>query len=257
MNFDSTPALSLGSAALIVFLLCAGFVLLRGMTRMILGTLVIGLSGFAAYKLWQLAPELSVQWTGKSVVWLIQALPIAGFFLSWFLLRKLLRVFGNPSGKSGKSQWPSSFIGFGGRLLLALIPAAAICLIALIVLNHSNSVAEIRVHADPKSKKSPASYTQQFKPYIDRILPDSWLKTLDPIADPARLELAKLISTQARKPELDPKTGKPIPRAIPVNDPDVQALARNGNFDTLLRHPLLTKALEDPAVKKLLKDFNR
>ncbi len=259
MPFDTTPAISLGSAALVVFLLCAGFVLLRGMTRMILGTIVIGLSAWAAYKLWQLAPELSVQWTGKSVVWLIQALPIVGFFVTWFLLRKLLRVFGNPSGKSSKSLWPSSFIGFTARLLLALIPTAAICLLVMVMLHHNGSVAEIRAYADKKSK-APATYTQQLKSYIDSIIPSDWLKALDPLADPTRLALAKLISAQAAtspSPVIDPKTGKPIPRAILVDDPDVQTLAREGNFGTLLRHPLLTKALDDPAIKKLLKDFRR
>jgi hypothetical protein len=257
MPADSIPALSLGSVVLIVFLGCVGFVLLRGMARMILGTLILGLSGWVAFRLWQLAPELSVQWTGKSVVWLIQALPIAGFFLAWFLLRKLLRLFTTGGVKSAKALWPSSLMGFLFRLVLALIPTAGICLVVLLTLHHRGSVAEIRAYAGPKSQ-APASYAQQLKTAIDEILPSSWLLSLDPLADPARVALAKLISAQAvtpLSPVMDPQTGKPIPRAILVDDPDLQTLAREGNFSTLLRHPLLTKALADPKIQKLLHDL--
>ena len=84
-------------------------------------------------------------------------------------------------------------------------------------------------------------------------------KILDPVAEPSRLALAKLITAQADSPlnpVINPQTGKPIPRAIIVNDPELQNLARDGNYGTLLRHPLLTKALADPQVKKILKDLS-
>jgi len=56
-------------------------------------------------------------------------------------------------------------------------------------------------------------------------------------------------------PVIDPKTGKPIPRAIIVDDPELQGLAREGKFGSLLRHPMLTKALNDPQLKAFLKDL--
>ena len=55
---------------------------------------------------------------------------------------------------------------------------------------------------------------------------------------------------------MNPRTGEPIPRAIIVDEPVLQKLAREGKFDTLLRHPLLTKALADPKIQKLLHDLN-
>ena len=61
--------------------------------------------------------------------------------------------------------------------------------------------------------------------------------------------LAKEITARAserREPAIDPATGKPIPRAIIVEDPELQSLAREGKFGTLLRHPLLSKWLENP-----------
>ena len=39
----------------------------------------------------------------------------------------------------------------------------------------------------------------------------------------------------------DPATGKPIPRAIVVDDPELTGLARKGRYGDLLRHPVLTK----------------
>ena len=85
------------------------------------------------------------------------------------------------------------------------------------------------------------------------------MKALDPLAEPSRLALAKLVTVQAEsplEPVIDPRTGKPIPRAIIVEDSELQTLAREGKFGTLLRHPLLTKALNDPKVQALIKDLN-
>ena len=79
-----------------------------------------------------------------------------------------------------------------------------------------------------------------------------------PLADPSRLTLAKVITAQSQpapKPVIDPQTGKPVPRAIIVNDPELQNLARDGKFATLLRSPLLTKALSDPKVQAILKNL--
>jgi hypothetical protein len=257
MPFDTIPVLSFGSIALIVFSGCVGFVLIRGMLRLVLGTVVIGLSGWAAFYVWQHAAELSVKWTGKSVVLLVQALPIVGFFLTWFLLRKFIKLFMSGGKGSVKALWPSSLIGFLLRLCLACIPTAGICLVVLLMLRHSGSVAEIQAYADPSSKAKP-SYLEQLRLRVNKTIPSSWLESLDPLADPARVTLAKLISQEAKAPLtpiIDPQTGKPIPRAIIVDDPDLQTLAREGNFGTLLRHPLLTKALADPKIQKLLKDL--
>ncbi len=94
---------------------------------------------------------------------------------------------------------------------------------------------------------------------MEAAVPESLLKMLDPLTDPSRLNLAKLVASQTDSsptPVIDPRTGKPIPRAIIVEDRELQNLARDGKFGTLLRHPLLTKALADPKLQKLLRDLN-
>lgn len=259
MTFDFTPTQSLGGAVLAIFLLSIAYVFLRGVARMILSIVVLGMSCFVGFRLWQMAPDLSLQWMGKSNSWLVQALPIVGFLITGIVLRKLMGFFKGSSGNAGKGIWPSSLGGLVIRLLLALVPTAGIFILLLIGFHHRGSVDEIRAFSSSKPP-SDKTYSQGVKSSIDHYLPAGWLVAIDPLADPARLALAKLISKQAKAPLApvkDPLTGKFIPRAILVDDPDVQTLAQEGDFGTLLRHPLLTKALSNPSVQSVIKEFTR
>lgn len=258
---DSIPQLSLGTAALIIFAVCAGFVLLRGMTRLLVGTVVLCVSAWIAFMLWQKAPALSLQWTGKSLPWIVNGLPVAGFLISFIGIRKITKAVASPFRKRDDNQ-PRSVIGTALRLLLALVPTSLIWLVGATLVHHTGSVAEVRSYSEKAMglpETAPDAFSQRLKASVEAALPASWLKALDPLAEPSRLNLAKLISAQSDsplKPVIDPRTGKPIPRAIIVDNPDLQNLAREGKFGTLLRHPLLTKALADPKIKQLLKDLN-
>ncbi|MEX1048554.1 MAG: hypothetical protein WED15_03435 [Akkermansiaceae bacterium] len=258
MSPDSIPQLSLGTAALAIFALCAGFVLLRGMTRMIIGTLVLGLSAWAGFLVWQLAPGLAVDLTGKSTQWITTGLPAAASVAVFFLLRKMSQLIASPFGAPSPSRPPRSAFGVAFRLLLAIIPTALIWLIGAAVVHHRGSIDEVRA-ASEKSENPQETFSQRVKSALDATFPPAWIEKLDPHAAPSRLALAKLITAQSDTPPapaIDPGTGRPIPRAIIVDDPELQNLAREGNFGTLLRHPLLTKALEDPKIQALLKDLN-
>jgi len=260
---DSIPQLSLGTAALIIFLVCAGFVMLRGMTRMIVGTVVLALSTWIGFLVWQKAPTLSVDWFGKSVGLITTGFPVAAFLSSFFLIRKIAKIVASPFGKAPEEEKKSSspIVKIAFRLLLALIPTSLIWLVGATLIHHTGSIAEVRAFAEKSlgiENPTPAKYSQSLKSSVDAALPASWLRTLDPLAEPARLTLAKIITAHSEsplQPVIDPKTGKPIPRAIIVDDPELQNLAREGKFGTLLRHPLLTKALNDPQIKALLKDL--
>lgn len=262
MSPDSIPQLSLGTAALVIFAACAGFLALRGMTRMIIGTLVLGISAWIGFRIWQAAPVLSIEWTGKSTAWITTGLPILAFIISFFLIQKIIKTLARPFGLSGDEQKPRSFTATAFRLLLALIPTTILCLIGATLLHHNGSIAEVRAFSEKSTspaETSPTGFSQQLKSAVEAAIPASWLKSLDPLADPSRVNLAKLITAQSDSPltpVINPQTGQPIPRAIIVNDPVLQNLARQGNFGTLLRHPLLTQALEDPSIKKLLKDLS-
>ena len=258
MSPDFIPQISLGSAALVIFAVCAGFVLLRGMTRMIVGTVVLSLSAWIGFRVWQQAPTLSIEWTGQSLAWITTGLPVASFLAAFFLIRKII----GPFGKSPSEEKPRSIIKLAFLLLLALIPTSLLCIIGATLVHHNGSIAEVRAYSEKSNGTHEAGsvgFSQKLKSSVEAAIPASWLKALDPLASPSRLALAKLITDQDDSPltpVINPQTGKPIPRAVIVNDPDLQNLARDGNYGTLLRHPLLTQALADPKLKKLLKDFS-
>lgn len=262
MSPDAIPQFSLGTAALIIFAVCAGFVALRGMTRMIVGTLVLSVSAWIGFRIWQQAPTLSIEWTGKSQSWITNGLPFLAFVVSFFLIRKIAKTIARPFGKSGEEQQPRSTIRTAFRLLLALVPTSLIWLIGATLLHHNGSIAEVRAYSEKSvspQETIPDGFSQRLKSAVEAAVPQSWLNAIDPLTEPSRITLAKLIAAQSDSPLKavnDPRTGKPFPRAIIVNDPELQNLARQGNFGTLLRHPLLTKALADPKVKKLLKDLS-
>jgi hypothetical protein len=241
---------------LIIFGICAGFVLLRGMTRMIVGTTVLGLSAWIAFRVWQMAPEWSIEWIGKPLALITNGLPLVAFLISIFITRLIANAIAQPFRKPADESFPRSFANAVFRLLLAIIPTSLICGIVVILIHHTAAVADVRASTE---KKADASFSQRLKSSIEEAIPGKWLQRLDPLTDSSRLSLAKLIAAQSASPPqavINPQTGKPIPRAIIVEDPALQKLAREGKFDTLLRHPLLTKALNDPKIQKLLRDLN-
>ena len=255
MSPDSLPPLSLGTAALAIFVVCAGFVLLRGMTRMVIGTVILGLSTWIGFWVWQQTPSLASDWLGQSPAWVTTAAPILAFLVTFFLLRKIVKIITKPFGESSATATPRSLAMKGVMLLFALIPTSFISLAGITLIHHFGSVAEVKSYAGTSRgiPKTPTdSFTGRLKSTIESALPTAWISALDPHTQPSRIALAKLITAQ---PVTDPDTGKPIPRAIVIDDPELQALAREGNFGTLLRHPHLTKALADPKIQKLLRDL--
>lgn len=220
----------------------------------------MGVSAWVAFQIWQYAPTLSLAWFGKSLPWFTTGLPIVAFSVIFFILRKILQFLTQPFNQSSAPKHRSGLKTLF-LLLLAMIPTLLICGIGAAVIRHTASVAELRAQAvksKGQKKPAPVGMSEQLKTVIDTSLPESWLKFLDLSAEPARLALAKLITEQSINPPIpviDPETGKPIPRAIIVDEPDLLTLAREGDFGSLLRHPLLTKALADPKIQKILRDL--
>lgn len=249
---DSLPQINLGTAVLIIFALCAGFVLLRGMLRMVIGTLVIGGSAVFGWWVWKNSPVWWFEATGKSPDWGPPALAAITFLASWWLLGKMIRFFVRP----GDSKKPTSLVGTLGRLVFALIPTSLLALVVAVFFHHGASPAG---NGKPSAGSTPPTMMGRLSDWLDQTIPREWLESLDPLANHNRVELAKAITVQVQAPRaivIDPKTGKPIPRAIIVQDPELQNLAREGKFSTLLHHPNLTKALADPKIQKFLESLN-
>lgn len=255
MTLDAISSLSLGTAGLIIFAACAGFVLLRGITRMLVGTVVLGLSAWITYQVWQIAPSLAVKWTGNAENWLTTGLPVGAFLVSFFGIRKIVNAIVRPFGNSSSSG-PRTFSYIAIRLIFALLPTSLLWFGGSTAIHQAAAIDDVRSASEKSTvTESPASGSLFQK--LQASIPQGWLNILTPSEDSdARLRLAKLIATQSNNPEkpvVDAETGKEVPRAIVVDDPELQKLARDGKFGTLLRHPSLTKALEDPELQKILR----
>ena len=252
-------SINLTTVALAIFVVCAGFVLLRGAIKILLGCLVLGSSAWVGFRLWNLAPELIHATFGAHLQWLATALPIAAFLITFLIGRILVNFFASPFQPADGQRPPLTLARLLGAALLTLIPTALIITLLAVLIYHAGSVAEIQHTASPTTPSPSSDLFQKLKSSVDHAIPPAWLKLFDPLVDPARLALAKIIAEQSqpqRAPAIDPQTGNPIPRAIIVNDPELQGLARDGRFATLLRSPLLTKALNDPKVQAILKQLN-
>ncbi len=253
MSLDFLSHLNLVTGALLIFALCAGFVLLRGIARMLLGTLVLAASAWLAFWIWQQSPAWSIRLLGKTSDFITTGLPVITFIAAMVILRKILKFIASPFVRPD-DRAPSPFTNVPLRLLFALVAAALLWLIGATFVHHAGSIAEIRDFVGKSATAgSSSAFLQRMKTAVDNALPKEWLKLLDPLAEPARLALAKLIATQtdaSLPPVIDPATGKPYPRAIIVDDPALQKLVRQQDFSTLMRHPKLTQALNDPKVKQ-------
>jgi hypothetical protein len=259
---ETLPQLSLGGAALVIFAICAAAMLVKGVARIIIGTGIIGLSAWIGFLVWQQAPALAQQITAQSNPWILYGLPLTAFVSTMLLCRKIRKSLASPFGNSQDGDQSRSVIGTAFRLCIAIIPAALIWLIGAAYIHHSGTIEEVREFSqknDPATLAKDAGWSKNFKSAVESAIPQSWLTAINPDTEPTRVALAKLISAQAHsplKPVIDPQTGRPYPRAIIVDDPQLQNLARTGKFDTLLKHPRLTKALNDPSLKKLLNDLS-
>ncbi len=262
MFLAALPQISLGTAALLIFALFLTYVLLRGIARLMVGTAMLAASALLAYVNWLKAPEISIAVFNKSVGVITTGLPIAVFVGSFIILRIALRWVANPFG-SDKKQPAKDPRGLSKLRILsllgfALIPTLMVLMIIAGILHHTASVHDLRQEIDPEGNPNP-SYAQQLKSSVEAVLPENLINLIDPYARQSRINLAKLVSRQQKQSSLEPvtnlDTGKVIPRAIIVEDAELERLAREQKFGALLRHPALTRALENPQVRKLVDDL--
>lgn len=245
---DSLPEISLGTAALVIFACCAGYMLLRGIAHTLVNAACLTLSVWVGFRVWQQAPSLAIDMFGKPSNIVAIGLPFAAFLATFFFLRKVMGLFQAPILRIREDVAPSTGGQLVFRLLITLIPAALFCLIAATFVHHAGSVAEIRNPANP-------GWAGKMKKSLSATIPEKLMNWLDPMASKPRVHLAKMIAAGAKtplEPVTNPATGKPYPRAIIVDDPALKNLAREGRYSTLLRHPRLSKALKDPKIRQAL-----
>ncbi len=247
---DSTQ-LILAGGALLVFLVFAGYTLLRGMLRMTAGVVLLAVCCWLAFLTWRAAPEISVAYLDKPLPAVTLGLPAAVFALSFWVLRKLGRLILNPFGERTMPRGfrlPRTLGALAGRIGFSAFPAGLACLLAAGSLRFAGSTAEVDAHAHQGADGTQGALgamLMDVKSEIEKALPESLLSFVSPASNPSRVAMAKALASavlhpdQTPPPVIDPETGQPIPRAIPVDEPDLQDYARSGRFSELLRHPAL------------------
>ncbi len=263
-NLAALPQISLGTAAVLIFGVCLTYILLRGVGRMLVGTAMLTVSALLGLITWQKGPEISMAVFNKSVGFITTGLPIIVFVVSFILIRIALKWIANPFGGEDKAPLKDrrglSKFRLMALLGFALIPTLIIMLLASGLIHHKASIDELRQRAGQDANAG-KTWAQELKASIQTLIPNRLLSAIDPYAEKSRMALAKWVSDKANKkeelePAIDPETGKVIPRAIIVEDAELERLAREQKFGTLLRHPVITKALEDPEVRKLVDDLD-
>lgn len=253
---DTLPEISLGTAALIIFGFCACYMFIRGLARTLVNTALIVFSAWIGFRVWQQAPSLAIDWVGKPSEIISTGLPLVTFFATLIVLRKIVSFFRAPVPKMAEEVAPKTSGQLVFRLVVTVIPAALLCLTAATLIHHVSSVAEIRDSAEYGASSPPTpSLAERLKNSLIVAIPQDLMDKLDPLTAQPRLKLAKMIAASPNKPlepVIDPKTGRPYPRAIIVDDPELRGLAQEGRFSTLLRHPLLSEALKDPLIRQAL-----
>lgn len=242
MSPAALPTISPGAAALVIFGCIAAFIALRGAARMLVASLILVASTWFAFRLWAIAPELSQSWLGKSNIWFEIGLPAAGFVVAFLLLGFLTRFLVKPFEASGSGGRFSHSIG-------VLLSTVLVLFVAVGVIHHVGAIENLKNPSKPGILGMMAGK-------IETIVPPKLMAWLDPTTSAERLHVASQFSIGAEPPRasvIDPATGLPIPRAIVIEEPELQQLADEGKFSKLLRHPLLTKFLDESYIKPFVK----
>lgn len=263
IDLDTIPQISLGTAALLIFGAIASLCLVRGLLRILWGTLILCIAGLVSFLTWQYSPTLSLEWLGHEARWFSIALPLLTFLLAFFLLRSIGRAVVRPFHSSaeetaGKAR--RSPIRWALTLLLSLIPTALIWFAGATLLRHAGSVAEIKAYASsltdqPLSDR--AAFLAKLKTSIENAVPSSWFEAIDPLTDQARLNLAKLIAMgDATPPKAIPILEETDLQELLLSDPELRRLAAEGRYSEILRDPRLDQLLENVDLRQVLNSLD-
>lgn len=252
LDLDTIPQVSLGTAALLISGACALLVIVRGLFRILLGSLVLCASGFAAYLTWKNTPLMTQD---GSLHW-VSFVPAAVVgLLVLFLLRWAMRFLSKPfGGKDEVEAGKRSPLRWVVTLVLSLVPTSVLLMGGATALRSIGSVAEIQKFVDGNSTTDRSAFFAALKTSIDKFLPEDWFKKIDPLSDEARVTLAKLIALGDSEPppKAIPVLDEPQVRALIEHDPQLRALAKARRYADILKDPRLDNVVADPDLRQML-----
>jgi len=252
LDLTSIPQMSLGTGALLILAACAVIAIVRGIVRMLLGSLVLCASGAAAYLAWRHTPVVAAE---GQFHWVSFVPPVIVGLLVFWVLRKLMKFVTNPfaGGEEGGDS-PRSPLRWVLTLLFSLVPTSLIWVTGATALRSAGSVAEIRRFVDGSSAGEESAFLAALKTAIDRVTPGDWMKSVDPLSDKARVTLAKLIALgdSAPPPKAIAVLEEPQIRDLIQNDPKLRTLAKARRYADILRDPRLDNVVADPDLAAML-----
>jgi hypothetical protein len=251
LGTDGISKLSLGGITVLIFTACAGFSLLRGLFRMLIGTATLCAAGYTGYVVWGHFPSFA------GLPWLSYAVPIAAGLVVFIFLTKVVGFFSKPFSGAGEGAGERTLVQKIGRLAFSLVPASALWFSGATALRHFGSVAEVGAFADSANQTKPTdrmTFLAEAKGLIDKYLPAGAFQKIDPLSDTARVKLAKLIAAGDSGTPLKaiPVLEEPEIRNLILNDPQLRELARERRYGDILRDPRLDHVIDNPDLKRLL-----
>ena len=252
LDLNALPELSLGTAALLILGVCAVLVIVRGVFRILFGSLVLCASGFAAYFTWKNTPLMTQDGSLHWVSFVPAA--IVGIVVL-LLLRWIMRFLSKPFSRSeGGETARRSPLRWVVTLLFSLVPTSVLWVGGATFLRSIGSVAEIQHFADGDSATDHSTFFAALKSSIDKAIPEDWFKKIDPLSDDARVTLAKLIALgdSAPPPKAIAVMEEPQIRALIEHDPQLRTLAKEKRYADILRDPRLDNVVADPDLSAML-----
>lgn len=250
LDLEVIPQLSLGTAALLILGACALLAIVRGIFRILTGSLVLCISGVAAYLTWRHTPVMAPE---GNLHWLSFVPPALAGLLVLFVLRKVMRFFTKPfsGAEDGQKRSPLRWVV---TLLFSLVPTSLLWVAGATALRSAGSVAEIRRFVDGSDASGQSDFLAALKSSIDRAIPGNWLESIDPLANEARVTLAKLIAMgdSAPPPKAIAVMEEPQILSLIQNDPELRALAKARRYGDILRDPRLDHVMADPDLRQML-----
>jgi hypothetical protein len=255
LELDTIPQVSLGTAALLIFAACSVLAVVRGFLRLLTGSLILCVSGFAGYLSWRHLPPGSA----GHLPWLPIIVPALVGSVVFFVLRRILRFATRPFGRTADDgpEPRRSVMRRVLTLLFSVIPTSLLWFTGAAAVRNVGSVAEIRRFVDGPDAQARSVFMAELKNAIDRAVPSDWFGKIDPLADEARVTLAKLIALgdSGPPPKAIPVMEEPEIKALVSGDPKLRALAEAGRYAEILRDPRLDNVVANPDLRKLLADL--
>ncbi|TAE73921.1 MAG: hypothetical protein EAZ65_00475 [Verrucomicrobia bacterium] len=260
LEWKNLPQVGIGTAVLAIFGACVLVAVLRGVLRLLVGSIILCASGIAGYLAWRHTPEIASHLGNRDLSWLSVVAPVFACLATLLILRffkdLITRPFGRSHEDSSSSRSPRRW---GLTLLLCLVPAALVSLSGATAVRNVGSIVEIqRFVEDSESSSEWAIHLANLKSALDRSLPESWLGSIDPLAEKSRVNLAKLIAAGdgGIPPRAIPVIEEPELRNLILHNPDLRALAKAKRYSDILRDPRLDHVMADPDLKRLLQDLS-